>query len=125
MRRMAARVPTWEMVSVISSRLLRPDFQRKPNGMVRAGAELYRRGAVAHPPPLALQSTPSPPGPLHGASRRSSAVEQLIRNQQVIGSIPIVGSIFKALVTKPPAAAQEAAMRLQIVLEPSEDGGYT
>ena len=30
---------------------------------------------------------------LHLESRRSSVVEQLIRNQQVGGSIPLVGSI--------------------------------
>ncbi len=33
------------------------------------------------------------------SGRRSSVVEQLIRNQQVGGSIPLAGSIFKGFMT--------------------------
>ena len=51
--------------------------------------------------PDALQCRPLPGNPPCGIppSRRSSAVEQLIRNQQVAGSIPAVGSKITCLVS--------------------------
>ena len=57
-------------------------------------------GVAAYPTicPSALRPGPIRPEPRprrykFASSRRSSAVEQLIRNQQVAGSIPAVGSI--------------------------------
>jgi hypothetical protein len=47
---------------------------------------------LPHQPVNSTLSSDPAPRALPTLSRRSSAVEQLIRNQQVIGSIPIVGS---------------------------------
>jgi hypothetical protein len=68
---------------------------REPANQEGAGLpKAPKRAPCAGPPhPLNFPVSRAPSrGRFAQPSRRSSAVEQLIRNQQVIGSIPIVGS---------------------------------